>query len=122
MGAVKLTNLSRLFRHFADMIDNGYCDNITEDDIDAMTEVLKPYLNVKVNYEQAKKITGKTEVRLTVKYQDVDSSQRKKGFISTLTCLKSNTRKFEWLVGFILVIIKYAHPHQGWVSFLFPDM
>lgn len=53
MGAVKLTNLSRLFRHFADMIDNGYCDNITEDDIDAMTEVLKPYLNVKVNYEQA---------------------------------------------------------------------
>lgn len=54
MGAVKLTNLSRLFRHFADMIDNGYCDNITEDDIDAMTEVLKPYLNVKVNYEQAK--------------------------------------------------------------------
>lgn len=61
MGAVKLTNLSRLFRHFADMIDNGYCDNITEDDIDAMTEVLKPYLNVKVNYEQAKKITGKTD-------------------------------------------------------------
>ena len=58
MGAVKLTNLSRLFRHFADMID---CDNITEDDIDAMTEVLKPYLNVKVNYEQAKKITGKTD-------------------------------------------------------------
>lgn len=57
MGAVKLTNLSRLFRHFADMIDNGYCDNIT----DAMTEVLKPYLNVKVNYEQAKKITGKTD-------------------------------------------------------------
>ena len=57
MGAVKLTNLSRLFRHFADMIDNGYCDNITEDDIDAMTEVLKPYLNVKV----AKKITGKTD-------------------------------------------------------------
>ena len=54
MGAVKLTNLSRLFRHFADMIDNGYCDN-------AMTEVLKPYLNVKVNYEQAKKITGKTD-------------------------------------------------------------
>lgn len=52
MGAVKLTNLSRLFRHFADMIDNGYCDNITEDDIDAMT---------KVNYEQAKKITGKTD-------------------------------------------------------------
>lgn len=61
MGAVKLTNLSRLFRHFADMIDNGYCDNITEDDIGAMTEVLKPYLNVKVNYEQAKKITGKTD-------------------------------------------------------------
>lgn len=60
-GAVKLTNLSRLFRHFADMIDNGYCDNITEDDIGAMTEVLKPYLNVKVNYEQAKKITGKTD-------------------------------------------------------------
>lgn len=26
-----------------------------------MTEVLKPYLNVKVNYEQAKKITGKTD-------------------------------------------------------------
>lgn len=61
MAVVKLTNLSRLFRHFADMIDNGYCDNITEDDIDAMTEVLKPYLNVKVNYEQAKKITGKTD-------------------------------------------------------------
>lgn len=60
MGAVKLTNLSRLFRHFADMINNGYCDNITEDDIGAMTEV-KPYLNVKVNYEQAKKITGKTD-------------------------------------------------------------
>ena len=61
MGAVKLKNLSRLFRHFADMIDNGYCDNI-EDDIDAMTtDVLKPYLNVKVNYEQAKKITGKTD-------------------------------------------------------------
>lgn len=32
------------------MIDNGYCDNITEDDIGAMTEVLKPYLNVKVKY------------------------------------------------------------------------
>lgn len=61
-------------------------------------------------------------VRLTVKYQDVDSSQRKKGFIATLTWLKSNTRKFEWLVSFILVIIKYAHPLQGWVSFLFPDM
>lgn len=61
VAVVKLTNLSRLFRHFADMIDNGYCDNITEDDIDAMTEVLKPYLNVKVNYEQAKKITGKTD-------------------------------------------------------------
>ena len=61
-------------------------------------------------------------VRLTVKYQDVDSSQRKKDFIATLTCLKSNTRKFEWLVSFILVIIKYAHPLQGWVSFLFPDM
>lgn len=26
-----------------------------------MDEVLKPYLNVKVNYEQAKKITGKTD-------------------------------------------------------------
>lgn len=49
-------------------------------------------------------------VRLTVKYQDVDSSQRKKGFIATLTCLKSNTRKFEWIVSFILVVIKYAHP------------
>lgn len=61
MGAVKLKNLSRLLKHFADMIDNGYCDNITEDDIDAMTDVLKPYLNVKVNYEQAKKITGKSE-------------------------------------------------------------
>ena len=106
MAVVKLTNLSRLFRHFADMIDNGYCDNITEDDIDAMTEVLKPYLNVKVNYEQAKKITGKTD----------------SAFIATLTCLKSNTRKFEWLVSFILVVIKYAHPLQGWVSFLFPDM
>lgn len=22
----------------------------------------------------------------------------------------------------MLVVIKYAHPHQGWVSFLFPDM
>ena len=61
MSAVKLTNPSRLSRHFADMIDNGYCDNITEDDIGAMTEVLKPYLNVKVYYEQAKKITGKTD-------------------------------------------------------------
>lgn len=101
------------------MIDNGYCDNITEDDIDAMTEVLKPYLNVKVNYEQAKKITGKTDSALTVKYQDVDSSQRKKGFIATLTWLKSNIRKFEWLVSFMLVIIKYAHPLQGWVSFLY---
>ena len=88
MGAVKLTNLSRLFRHFADMIDNGYCDNITEDDIDAMTEVLKPYLNVKVNYEQAKKITGKTDSAFNSKISRVDSSQRKKGFIATLTCLK----------------------------------
>ena len=60
-GCCKIDESSRLFRHFADMIDNGYCDNITEDDIDAMTEVLKPYLNVKVNYEQAKKITGKTD-------------------------------------------------------------
>lgn len=61
MDAVKLNNLSRLFSHFADMIDNGYCDNLSDDDIDAMTKVLKPYLNVKVNYEQAKKITGKSD-------------------------------------------------------------
>lgn len=32
------------------------------------------------------------------------------------------TSSNEWLASFILVIIKYAHPHQGWVSFLFPDM
>lgn len=83
------------------MIDNGYCDNITEDDIDAMTEVLKPYLNVKVNYEQAKKITGKTDSAFNSKI---------------------SIRKFEWLVSFMLVIIKYAHPLQGWVSFLSPDM
>lgn len=56
MAVVKLTNLSRLFRHFADMIDNGYCDNITEDDIDAMTEVLKPYLNVDMVKIKHKKV------------------------------------------------------------------
>ena len=101
------------------MIDNGYCDNITEDDIDAMTEVLKPYLNVKVNYEQAKKITGKTDSAFNSKISRCGLKPTKERLYRYIDMLKSNTRKFEWIASFILVVIKYAHPLQGWVSFLY---
>lgn len=93
MGAVKLTNLSRLFRHFADMIDNGYCDNITEDDIDAMTEVLKPYLNVKVNYEQAKKITGKTDSAFNSKISSCGLKPTKERLYRYIDMLKIKHKK-----------------------------
>lgn len=93
MGAVKLTNPSRLFRHFADMIDNGYCDNITEDDIGAMTEVLKPYLNVKVNYEQAKKITGKTDSAFNSKISRCGLKPTKEGLYLYIDMLKIKHKK-----------------------------
>lgn len=101
------------------MIDNGYCDNITEDDIDAMTEVLKPYLNVKVNYEQAKKITGKTDSAFNSKISRCGLKPTKERLYRYIDMVKIKLRKFEWLVSFMLVIIKYAHPLQGWVSFLY---
>lgn len=115
MGAVKLTNLSRLFRHFADMIDNGYCDNITEDDIGAMTEVLKPYLNVKVNYEQAKKITGKTDSAFNSKISRCGLKPTKERLY--IECRKNpqvfsllDVRHYPWFLIYSITVFGLASP------------
>lgn len=43
------------------MLENGYCDHVSEDNLQAMIDSMRPYLDVEVNYEQAKAITGKTD-------------------------------------------------------------
>lgn len=45
-------------RSIADMVDQGACDNMTEDDLNSVTEALKPLLNVGLTYDQAAKTVG----------------------------------------------------------------
>lgn len=49
------------------MLDNGYCENVSEEDINNMTDIIKPMLNVKVNFIQSKEITGKSDSGLASK-------------------------------------------------------
>ena len=59
--------LSKLLRLFAEMIDNGECDNIELSDLESVAIALDPLLDIKVDYQTASRITGKSVDNLRVK-------------------------------------------------------
>ena len=57
-----MSGTSDLLREIADMLDAGFFKHITEEDLDKAKAVIMAFMgNVKVDYEQAKSITGKSD-------------------------------------------------------------
>lgn len=57
-------SISALLHQLGNMVEQGCFDNISEEVIDGAAAVLKSILNVDVTFEQAKRITGKSEAAL----------------------------------------------------------
>lgn len=62
-----MAGTSDLLREIADMLDAGFFKNITEDDLDRAKRVIMAFRDVKVDYEQAKRITGKSDSAFNAK-------------------------------------------------------
>ena len=62
-----MSGTSDLLREIADMLDAGFFKNITEDDLDRAKRVIMAFRDVKVDYEQAKRITGKSDSAFNAK-------------------------------------------------------
>lgn len=92
-GRTDVKKLSGLLRICADMIDSGYCDNLDGEVFDNIGEVVKPMLNVKVDFEQSKKITGKTDKALASKLSRVFIPKFKKPLYNYLDILKIKNKE-----------------------------
>ena len=63
-----MSGTSDLLREIADMLDAGFFKHITEEDLDKAKAVIMAFMgNVKVDYEQAKSITGKSDSAFNAK-------------------------------------------------------
>lgn len=78
-----MAGTSDLLREIADMLDAGFFKNITEEDLDRAKRVIMAFRDVKVDYEQAKRITGKSDSAFNAKSHDPESRFAKSGCTGT---------------------------------------
>lgn len=71
-------SISALLHQLVNMVEQGCFDNISEEVIDGAAAVLKSILNVDVTFEQAKRITGKSEAALRSKCSRSGVNPRRK--------------------------------------------
>lgn len=62
-----MNKTSDMLRQLADMIDKGYFENISEDDLEGAKRVLMSLLDVDVTYDQAARIAGKSKQSIWTK-------------------------------------------------------
>lgn len=68
-------------RTIADMIDQGACDNMTDDDLKNVTEALRPLFDIGMTYDQAAKAVGCSKGALYAKISRCGFRPRQKKLI-----------------------------------------